>query len=360
MTKPMVVTLSTQAKGGITTVVQTYIDVGLYNRYDHRWIQTHDDFSAPRKTWLFFRSILLLLPLLPKKPILHLHVASHASFVRKYCYLKLGKLFGCKVILHLHGSEFREFYAQASRAVKKCVEATFDLSDRVVVLSESWKQVVEDISTNRRVVVINNFVKPVNVEKRDHDADTVTILFMGKLGNRKGTYDLLDAIRDSGESLSGYELLLCGDGELDKVKRKIREYRLQECVRVAGWIGPDKKDKYYASADVFVLPSHNEGLPMSILEAMSAQLAIITTPVGGIPEVIDSGRNGLLVDAGDVESLADALVRVCTDSELRSRLAKSAKGDFDLLYAPESVIPLLQQLYTDLMADESATGPSSH
>lgn len=330
--------------------------IGLYDNYNHIWIETHDVGSVASRVTIFFRAIVSLLAIVGQRPILHIHAASYGSFFRKAILTGIGKLFGCKVILHLHASEFRVFYEGANALTRKMVKATFSLADVVIVLSQSWKKYVSAISHDANIVVINNFVPAVGIDSRYRDDSIFTMLFMGKLGQRKGAYDLVDAMEKIAMSLPNCRVLFCGDGEIDTVSRRIEEAGLSGICKVVGWIGVDEKAEYYSKSHVFLLPSYNEGLPMSVLEAMSGGLAIITTPVGGIPEVIVNGENGLLVEPGDTAGLANAIRTLHGDPELRLNLGETALHCYKQSYCPEVILPQLEAIYRGLDVGRAAQG----
>jgi glycosyltransferase involved in cell wall biosynthesis len=153
----------------------------------------------------------------------------------------------------------------------------------------------------------------------------LTVLALGRLGQRKGTYDLLRAV----ESLPAHvrsrvHLRLAGDGEVDQVRAQVAARGLGDTVDVVGWLGPRERDEALRQADIFVLPSYDEGLPMALLEAMAHGLVPITTPVGGIPEAVTDGVHGLLVPPGDPAALARALHRLVENDALRERLGRHA------------------------------------
>ncbi|KAA1189949.1 glycosyltransferase family 4 protein [Pseudohalioglobus sediminis] len=348
MDRTTIITLSTKGPGGIRTVVENYISVGLYEDYDHHWIATHDIGSVFSRLMIFARSIFQLLRLLPRKPILHIHVASYGSFFRKWLLTLIGKVFGCKVILHLHGSEFKVFYSSASTVTKEMVKSTFHRADVVIVLSESWKAYVLSIADNAEIEVVNNFVPQIPIDAAKSDSSQFAVLFMGKLGERKGVYDLISAVGRIAQQIPDSVFYLCGDGEIEKVNEEIAAAGLADFFSVEGWIGIEDKADYYSKADVFLLPSYNEGLPMSILEAMSSALPLIATPVGGIPEVIESGANGLLVEPGDIDGLAQAILSLFRDVESRNHLGQAALRCYQERYCPEVIVPKLKSIYLNL------------
>lgn len=354
MSRPTIITLSTNEPAGIRSVVENYLEVGLYDDYEHYWITTHDDVSSIAKILIFVRSIFSLLGKVRYRPILHIHVSSRASLVRKAILIKIGGFFGCKTIFHLHGSEFREFYAESTPRMQRLVRSALDSSSVIIVLSESWKLFISSICQNNNIYVINNFVRAIEVDERVRNHEGVSLLFMGRLGKRKGAYDIVEAMRLARSELPDCKFYFCGDGELEQVREKIDSADLGHICKIEGWIGPNEKSRYYSMADIFVLPSYNEGLPMSILEAMSARLAIITSPVGGIPEVIVSGKNGFLVEPGDVQALSETIKLLANDKELRTRVGLAAAESFEEKYCPEAIVPRLHAIYEKLAEDSPA------
>ena len=118
--------------------------------------------------------------------------------------------------------------------------------------------------------------------------------------------------------------MLAGDGPVDETRAEVRRLDLSDRVEVPGWVGPAEVDRLLQEADVLTLPSLSENLPMSVIEGMSAGLAVVTTPVGATPDIIEDGRTGLLSPPGDAAALAAALRRVVEDKPLRLRLGEAA------------------------------------
>jgi glycosyltransferase involved in cell wall biosynthesis len=139
--------------------------------------------------------------------------------------------------------------------------------------------------------------------------------------------------------------VLAGNGRIAEIRSKVAAAGLSGCVVVNDWLGQSERDAALSTSDVYVLPSLNEGLPMGMLEAMSWGLAVVTTPVGGIPEVVIDGLNGLLVPPKDEDALTAAMTRLIEDASLRERLALAARSTaqrFDISRYWSSLRPLLQ------------------
>ena len=148
------------------------------------------------------------------------------------------------------------------------------------------------------------------------------ILFLGRVGERKGTPVLLQALAQMRDA--DWELICAGDGEVSKYKAMAGQLGLEPRVRFLGWVDEDEAQALLAGSDLLVLPSLNEGLPMSIIEAMAHGLPVIATPVGGIPELVTSGKTGLLVPPAEPDTLAEALRHLIEDPQSRRRMGANA------------------------------------
>lgn len=120
-------------------------------------------------------------------------------------------------------------------------------------------------------------------------------------------------------------MIMAGDGDIEQAQNLVTTLNLENYIKLPGWIGPDERDILLTEADVFVLPSYNEGLPLAMLEAMAWELPVIVTPVGGIPEIVTQSDNGLIVDPGNVEQLSDAVKSLIENEALRLSLGSKAR-----------------------------------
>ena len=144
------------------------------------------------------------------------------------------------------------------------------------------------------------------------------------------------------------ELILGGDGDINSATELTRQLGLSERVRFLGWVSGADKEARLAAATVFVLPSYNEGLPMSVLEAMSWGIPIVATPVGGIKEIVRHEKEGIIVDPGDIKGLTDALRKVLDDMPLRQRLGSDARERIQEAFCDDVVLPGLEKIWMQL------------
>jgi glycosyltransferase involved in cell wall biosynthesis len=340
-----ILTLSTSfspPKGGIAQVVNVYST--LFNPFYHIATKKHDSTVGKVNDIVlaYFKTIYYFI--FKDIEIVHIHGASYNSFWRKRLFINLTKLFHKKVVYHVHGGEYHLFYEQQTEIVKKTVLKC----DLVIAISGYWKKFYEQEIGHKNVKIIENIVEPpqrIDVEKNNY----CHFLYLGALNKGKGIYDLLEVINSNKEEFRNkIKIHIGGNGEVDKVRAFIKERNIEDIVIFEGWVSGEKKYQLLSQADVYILPSYNEGLPISILEAMSYKLPIISTAVGGIPEVVEHLENGLLVEAGNLEEIKEAMLIMSTDQKLREKaVLKSLEKIHPHL--PKQVEKKLESIYQDLL-----------
>lgn len=280
--------------------------------------------------------------------IVHIQGAAFASFERNVFFVKVGKLFGKKVVMHMHCADFESYYNPSKH--KQRIVDTINACDLYLVLSDSWKQYFESIGVKSNIIkVLNNTITPPVTKRVKRSTDILNLLYLGVIGQRKGIYDILNALKDNKEMFEGKVVLrIGGNQEEEKLQACINEYGLQGMVKFEGFVSGEKKIECLNWADVYILPSFNEGLPIGILEAMSYRHPIISTPVGGIPEVVKDGVNGIMVKPGNVQEIAKAISAFVGDKKL---VEEYGMHSIELVkpYLPETVFATLSEMYSHLI-----------
>jgi glycosyltransferase involved in cell wall biosynthesis len=181
---------------------------------------------------------------------------------------------------------------------------------------------------------------------------------VARLDLQKGFEYLLRAASELRGDFPGLKVVIVGEGpDRREIEGMIQRFGLQSNVILAGQ--HSDMPGIYAAMDVFVLPSLNEGLPMTILEAMAASRPVIATRVGAIPRVIQDGETGLLVDPGDTDGLRNALARLLADSDLCSRLGAAGHDWVSRNYTSEAMALKYRQMYDDVLGTSAiATVPA--
>jgi glycosyltransferase involved in cell wall biosynthesis len=174
------------------------------------------------------------------------------------------------------------------------------------------------------------------------------VLYLNRLESRKGYEHLLEAIPVVLEHCPQTKFVLGGHGDVVSARQIAAELGVERAVEFPGWVEGDQKWCLLAQADILCLPSFSEGVPITLLEAMGAGVAVVTTPVGGIPDVVQDGVNGLLVRPGDVTSIAESLIRLLTDADLRSQLSNAGRQTVEKVHSLPIIDENLRRLYAGL------------
>lgn len=242
----------------------------------------------------------------------------------------------------MHGGGFKKFSNEHPKAVRYILSKT----DCVIALSNSWKDFFENELTCKKVVVINNIIAPPLICPNKNDF--LTLLFLGKMDKNKGIYDLLDVIiRNKSKYKNKLQLFLGGNGEIESVQRIIHENDIDDIVLFKGWVSGNSKINLFNQSDIFILPSYYEGVPISILEAMSYSMPIISTNVGGIPEIVENGINGYLIIPGNKDALEKAINKFLLNPELIKSMGEKSQQKIKK-HLPIEVSKELSQLYNTI------------
>lgn len=265
------------------------------------------------------------------KKILHVHSASGKSFVRKSLIIRWGRYLGYKIIFHSHGGKMKEYVKKVG--ILK-VWSTLKMCDVIIVLSQSWKEYFESTFHHPNIMVLNNTInmRPhsgAEYMKKYYEDKKIRFLFIGDVYKRKGVLDLVEAAKILKDDFNGrFEIIIGGGGELEMLKSKIKELNLEDEVKTVGWITGETKEGYLTSADVMVLPSYAEGMPVALLEGCAFALPAISTNVGGIPEIVKNGVNGILIEPGDVVALAKAMANFIENHKMLEEYSENALKEF--------------------------------
>lgn len=360
MRKTINLTIGTyiRGQGGIATVLDVYQQSGFFADNAVRLIATHSTnnrlggvgalllyISALMKVVFYFSFY--------RVGLVHIHVASRGSYLRKSVLVRLIKVLGGKVILHLHGGGFANFYAnECDEKKKNHIRDTFEMSDVVIVLSSQWIQWARaTFNRSEHFQLVYNAVPSLELESASTPSSTIS--FLGRVSERKGVHDLLKAMVRVKQHYPEARLMIGGDGDVEKYRAMSRDLGLKSHVEFLGWVSGQRKLDVLRQTQIYCLPSYNEGFPMGVLEAMSAGIAVVSTYAGGIPDAISHGKEGTLVDAGEPEALADALIELLTNQEMNQRYTQNAKQKFEQHFSVQAIIPQVQRIYDSVLRKRS-------
>lgn len=332
-------------KGGIAQIIYTYKQ---YLFSDFRCVVNSGGNNKLVKLYHFiFAYIHTFYLLLFDKTIriIHIHTASNISFYRSSFWVTLAKMFNRKVILHIHGGGFKDYY----KTNPKWIQSVLDKCDCIIALSKTWGLYFTNELHYKNVCVVKNVIpNPIkkDIKKDDH---RLHLLFLGLITEEKGIFDFLQMIAHHKEHLCDKIMLhIGGNGKIEELNRLIDFLQLKTCVEYEGFVAGEEKVNLLNIADVFVLPSYIEGLPISILEAMSYSMPILSTSVGGIPEIVSNAQNGYLFTPGDETAMYSALMSLISNPQYVQQMGQCSRNIVKE-YLPDNVELQLEKVYKDLM-----------
>ena len=265
----------------------------------------------------------------------HVNMAERLSLFRKSVVIVSCRALGVPVVLHLHAAQLHHFYRALPAPLRAVTRWVFSLPASCVVLGTTARQFVMDELKvpAARVEVVNNGV-PEPVKPRLPASATKAqrvqrVLFVGNLSERKGVTDLLQALALPGFNAGRLEVTFAGGGDVVQYQNKAAELGVDGLVRFLGWADQSQVARLMGRADILVLPSYDEGLPLVILEALANGVAVVCTPVGEIPLALTDGVNACFVEPGNTTSIAAGLQKVLDDPHFRKLLGQNGRALYD-------------------------------
>lgn len=284
--------------------------------------------------------------------IIHAHSTVPAGLVG----VIVAKIIRKPVFVTAHGMDINNF--ENNSIFKKLITFSLNNCNKAIAVSEDLAKKMISLGINQKnITVLRNAVdtnrfKPLkNKELRKYYKikDTeILIIFVGYLDTFKGIFELINAFYEVKND--NIKLMIIGEGPKEnELKKKVFQLDLEKCVIFTGKISPTNIHKYYQAADIFVLPSYSEGLPLSILEAMACGLPIVTTNVGGIPEVVKNSENGFIVPSKNKQLLAQKLEILAYNSDLRKKFGFKSTEIIIKKFSIEKKVEELVKLYKELI-----------
>ncbi|HEX4945525.1 MAG TPA: glycosyltransferase family 4 protein, partial [Blastocatellia bacterium] len=227
---------------------------------------------------------------------------------------------------------------------QRLIRAGLRRSHKLIAVSQASAQRLRELLPTADIVLIPNGIKMQDFAPLPRTRNAfVRLLFVGGMGKGKGERDLIRALPLIAARVPQLRVSLLGHGA-DSLQPLLDECGVRAQIEHLGPVPHAERAQYFRRADLFVLPSYGEGMPMSVLEAMAAGLPVITTNVGGIPELITHEVEGFLLVPGDVEALAERIVQLVNDAQLRARMGQTSLVKAQQFDEPRVMERLLNEL----------------
>lgn len=265
-----------------------------------------------------------------------------------------AKLLRKNVVIASAGSGFKVAQAQKdplARALALLQNVTYRLSDKIIIYSErlieqqNLQKYRNKISmAQKHFLDFDEFKAKKKFDERDN-----LIGYIGALSKAKGVPNLLEAIPRVLARKSDVEFVIGGDGQLKgKIEKYLDEENLYSKARFVGWIPHDELPKYLNELKLLILPSHTEGLPNIILEAMACETPVLATAVGAIPDVIKDNETGFIMEDNSPECIARNVIRALTHANLEE-IAKNARALVEKEYTYKAAVERYRKILGDLL-----------
>ncbi|MBE6330822.1 MAG: glycosyltransferase family 4 protein [Bacteroidales bacterium] len=345
MSKVLVVATSRKTRGGITSVIKAHETGAQWKKYHCVWIQTHRDGPAWIKLLYLATAYIQFLLLLPFADIVHFHCAGRTSAKRKTIMAKIARCCGKIVLVHFHPPGPHDVFDPESHYI---VKRLFDIANKIVVLSPQWVRWINEAYQDRQYPM-EILWNPVPVVKRDALLRQKQILYAGKVIKRKGYDTLLYGWSEIASEFPDWKVVFAGNGEIEEGKRIVKELGIESQVEWLGWISGTTKETVFNQSSIYCLASSGEGFPMGVLDAWAYGIPCVVTPVGGIPDIVKDGLNGLIFPVGDKKTLAEQLRRLLSCEKLRSSIVQESDKLVNGEFSVNAVTRHLEHIYENLL-----------
>ena len=324
---------------------------------DRRSIENIGTFEWGNIILGLWHALLFLILIVRQRPdLVYLPISQGlGGYLRDLTFLLPARWLRTPAVVHLRGSEFHTFYAQAGRPMQALIRYSLATTQRVIVLGASLRRVFEGLVPAERVVVVPNGTRDftASLPCREH-RERVRGLFLSNLRPRKGVFVALEAAVQALERFPQLEFVFAGGWELEADRQRACD-RLAECgvadrILFPGVVVGEQKHQLLLDSDFLVFPPiEPEGQPRVVLEAMAAGLPVITTDQGAIAETVVEGETGFVVATGDVAAIVERIALVLEQPERRRGMSAAARARFLAHYTAEASNAQLAQVFWDVL-----------
>lgn len=347
----LIVGSARESGGGVASVIRLMEEMPIWKKYHCYWLGTQIQRNYLWKLWYALKANVVAMFIVWRYDIVHFHtVPDKPGLIIQLPVMLLSLLQGKKTIVHVHmGNQLKDHTENA--LFKWYLRKT----DKVVLLADCFREVMTEGFgvVPYKISVVYNAVSIDQNSKESSCQRSKTIIMAGYFDENKAPDVLLRAIkrlRDDSQSPldETWRVILMGNGDVEKYKSICHELGLDGVVSFPGYVTGEKKEKIWREASIFCLCSHVEGFPMVVLEAWKYGIPVVTTPVGGLPDVIEEGQNCLTFDFDDIEGLANQLQRLVESEDLRKRMGEYEKIFVKERFSIETANKQLEDLYGSL------------
>ncbi len=332
MRKILIIGPSYKSRGGIATLIGNMLRYKAEG-YCFKSQKLNEDVNIVSRGILYPIYLLVSMVRIFNYDIVHIHVSENGGYYRYVPVIYWARLLNRRIVIHVNSSKFDLFFNKQIGILKNIIIKSLDKTNLIITVGQEWYNVFIKL-TATNVVIVHNFIEVP--DENLYNPVSENIVTTGYVGQRKGYYDLIEAIPKIIEKFPKYKFSFCGNGEVEQIKERLIEKQINDNVELTGWLSKKQIFQKLKSSSIYVLPTYNEGMPLAILEAMSFGLPIITTKVGAIPSLINENENGIFVRPGNIAEISNALINLIDNEELRMQISNNNYQKIKESYSIES------------------------
>lgn len=336
--------------GGISAIVNNYYEAGLDKRVDLKYIGTMKEGSRGKKLLVAATAYFKFLCSLGWCDVVHVNASSDSSIMRKSFFIRAAYRRNKKIVFHQHGGDFVNYFEnQISEKRRRYLRRILDMSDVMLVLTPTWKEFFSGLTDEGKIRVFPNSIVTEGEVSENFAAshDLRKILFLGRICRDKGISELLEAVDEIHEEDKDVVLYIGGIYEEPEYKAELE--KRSSYVKHIGWVQGKDKNKYLSECGIMAVPSYFEGFGMTVIEGMYSGLVVVGSEVGGIPDIIRDGEDGILIPPKDAKALKNAMLRVMNDNSLAEKLRVSGHKKVEENYSAGVSVERLVNIYNSLV-----------
>jgi glycosyltransferase involved in cell wall biosynthesis len=338
--------------GGISAVVSLIINSNKGYNYIHFELGKHD--NKRRSLSDFFRVVngwirWFLLLVRRENIFIHFNISLETrSLLRDTPLILLARLLNRRIVIHLHGGMYMGS-TELPGWIKRLIVSVLSGKEPKIVLSEKEQDLIAKKFRAENIYILPNSVDLCDAKAFKRiwpDPCLPRLLFISRIVKAKGIDDILLALKQLRQTDIPFHFTMAGDGEdRNEYVNKFTE-SLDTQFTYKGVVSGNVKSSLFRECNIFLLPSHYEGLPVSLLESMSYALVPIVTDVGSIKNVVSDGYNGIIVKKNSYEDIYNAITRLIREEGLINKMGNNARNYIFENFSTENYVSQLNEIYS--------------
>lgn len=340
MNKVLVIGSAEQSGGGVSSVIKLMKKMPIWKKFHCYWLGTQIQRNYAWKLLYAIRAYLIALFIIWRYDIIHFHTVPNISMIVQLPIFFLSVLGRKKIIIHIHmGNQLKHHHWD------KLFRWHLRHSDLIILLAKKWQCLFQeeyaDIKTPTTVLY-----NACEITSEISYSDKEKIIIMAAFFNENKAPDLLlKAWNEIRNDYKDWRIYMLGNGEIEKYKKMADDMGLADSVIFTGYMTGNEKEYFFNKASIYCMCSYEEGFPMVVLEAWAHEVCVISTPVGGLPDVIEEGKNMLTFDFGDWKGLARQLKVLMDNTEKMNIMGKYSRKFVANYFSLEKINNDIEKIY---------------